>query len=126
MEKELVILDSNILIDMMRSVKTTLHQVEEIGMENVVISSITVIEVLNGARNRMDFNKIENNIKDIPVIHFTENISKMAEEFSRKFSMANPTQVPYLIIGATAIHFNLKLFTHNKKDFRFIPGIQLY
>jgi hypothetical protein len=28
--------------------------------------------------------------------------------------------------AATAISFNLKLFTYNIKDFMFIPGIRLY
>jgi predicted nucleic acid-binding protein len=34
--------------------------------------------------------------------------------------------IPDAIIAATAISFNLKLFTYNTKDFIFIPGIRLY
>ena len=34
--------------------------------------------------------------------------------------------MPDSLIAATAIELNLPLFTYNIKDFRYIPGLQLY
>ena len=126
MGKELVICDSNIIIDLLRSNPKTISELNSIGFENVIISSITLVELLNGSRSKRDYLSIEKRISNFNIIHFNDDISKLIESYSRKFSLHFHLQIPDLIIGATAVYYDLKLFTHNKKDFRFLPGINLY
>jgi hypothetical protein len=35
------------------------------------------------------------------------------------------TNIFIFLIAATALTFNLKLFTYNRKDFQFIPGLRV-
>ena len=52
--------------------------------------------------------------------------SRLAIELIEQFRLSHGLLIPDAIIAATAISFNLKLFTYNRKDFFFIPGIRLY
>jgi predicted nucleic acid-binding protein len=62
----------------------------------------------------------------IGIIHFNEITSKLAIEFMEQFHLSHGLLIPDAVIAATAVTFNLKLFTYNLKDFRFIPGIKIY
>ncbi|MEI8045738.1 MAG: hypothetical protein WCI92_00055 [Bacteroidota bacterium] len=60
------------------------------------------------------------------VIDFTIEVSELALKQIEKYSLSHQLQIPDSIIGATAIVFDLPLFTYNTKDFKFMPGIRLY
>lgn len=42
------------------------------------------------------------------------------------FSLSHNLTLPDAFIAATAIFHDIPLYTLNKKDFRFIPGLRLY
>ncbi len=42
------------------------------------------------------------------------------------FKLSHNLTIPDAIIGAMSIVSDLPLFTYNKKDFKFMPGIELY
>jgi len=42
------------------------------------------------------------------------------------YSLSHKLSIPDAIIAATALHYDIELYTYNTKDFRFIEGIKLY
>jgi tRNA(fMet)-specific endonuclease VapC len=42
------------------------------------------------------------------------------------FSLSHILSLPDAFIAATAIHYDISLYTLNKKDFRYIPDLKLY
>lgn len=42
------------------------------------------------------------------------------------YSLSHKLSIPDAIIAATALVYDLELYTLNLKDFRFIPGLTLY
>ncbi len=60
------------------------------------------------------------------ILHFNEDVSKIAIELVNKFKLSHNLQIPDALIGAMSVVYNIELFTYNKKDFKFIPGITLY
>jgi len=54
------------------------------------------------------------NIRDFPVLHLNEEISRTALGYTDQDFSAKPAD---LLIGATAYHYGFLLFTLNTKDF---------
>ena len=126
MEKELILCDTNIFIAWFRGDLETRTRLEHIGLEHIIIPSVTFMELLQGTRNKTESLQLKKKLKAYHIIHFNEMTSRLAIELIEQFRLSHGLLIPDAIIAATAISFNLKLFTYNTKDFIFIPGIRLY
>ena len=69
---------------------------------------------------------MENKIKRYNVIHFNDKVFLKSIELIQLFKRSHDLQIPDAIIGAMSLVFDLPLFTYNKKDFKFMPGIKLH
>lgn len=127
MAKEgLVLCDSNILIDVYRGNETVIKDVSSLGKERFVISSVTAAEVVFGARNKTELQKIKKDLANIQVLEINEDISFLFVKLVADYTLSHKLAIPDAIIAATALWYKLPLFTHNQKDFRFIAGIKFY
>ncbi len=126
MEKELVICDTNIFINYLNNDEKTIEKLQEIGLENIAMSAITAMELLQGMSNKTELRKMQKTIKQYNVIDFTNQVSELSVQLIEQFTLSNCLQIPDSIIGATAIVYDLPLFTYNTKDFKFMPNIRLY
>ncbi len=122
----MVLCDTNILINAFNGNHLTISQLEEIGFENIVLSSITVMELFQGMRNKIELAQMTRKIKYYDIIHLDPQISLIAIDLIAKFKLSNNLQIPDAIIGATSIANNIKLFTYNVKDFNFMPDLTLH
>jgi len=126
MEKELILCDTNILIAWLKGDEQTIEILQKIGLENLLIPSVTFMELIQGTRNKSELLKLKRKIKNYNIIHFNDITSKLAVNLVEKYYLSHGLLIPDAIIAATAITFDIKLFTYNLKDFKFLPGIQLY
>jgi predicted nucleic acid-binding protein len=126
MEKKLILCDTNIFISWFKGDLETLEKIKLIGLENILIPSVTVMELIQGTRNKTESIQLQKKLKGYHIVHFNEATSKLAIELIEQFRLSHGLLIPDAIIAATALAFNLKLFTYNLKDFKFIPGIQIF
>ena len=126
METKLVMCDTNVFIHWFRDDSKTIKTLTTIGVENIVISAITKMELLLGAENKAELAAMKNKIQSYPVIPIIDTVSVRAIEYIENYRLSQNLQIPDALIGATAIVFDLPLFTYNLKDFRFLPNIELY
>jgi len=126
MEKKLVICDTNIFIHFLNNDIKTIEILKIIGIENIAMSVITAMELLQGMGNKKELEKMKKTIKQYNIIDFNDSVSKLTFEFIKLYSLSNKLQIPDAIIGATAVIYNLPLFTYNIKDFKFLPNIKLF
>ncbi|SFA48735.1 hypothetical protein SAMN04488511_107206 [Pedobacter suwonensis] len=122
----MVLCDTNILIHAFNGNVNTIKALEEIGFANIVLSSITTMELLQGMGNKAELAQMKKKIKYYDIIHFNSHISQKSIELIEGFKLSHHLQIPDAIIGATAIVNEIELFTYNKKDFDFMPNIMLY
>lgn len=122
----LIICDTNIFISLFKNLAHTIEELEAIGGEKVLIPSVSVMELYRGMQHKKEMMDMQKKIKQYNIIHFNEEVSKHAVELINKFKLSHNLQIPDAIIGAMSVTYNLQLFTYNKKDFSFIPGINLY
>jgi predicted nucleic acid-binding protein len=124
-ERDIMILcDTNIIIEILKGNKRTINIIESIGLENIAISSVTVMELYFGALNKRELNKIKKHLQALNIVHFDTDISESAIKLIERFSKSHGLQIPDAIIAATAMTSKIKLFTFNLKDFKYIDGLK--
>jgi tRNA(fMet)-specific endonuclease VapC len=121
----MILCDTNIVVEIFKGNKEIIELVETVGLDNVAISSITVMELYYGALNKRELNKIKKNLKAIQIVNIDYDISKMAIKLTEQYSKSHGLQIPDAIIAATAIVWGVKIYTLNLKDFKYIEGIKL-
>ena len=126
MEKNLVLCDTNIFINWFNNHKPTIEKIQNIGLDNIAILVISVMELYEGVDNKQQLQRLKKKIKHYYIVDFSKEISELSLQLIEKYKLSHELQIPDAIIGATAIVFDLRLFTYNTKDFRFMPGIKLY
>ena len=84
------------------------------------------MEILFGALDKNELKLIQNNINDYNIIHLNEDISKNAIDLIARYSKSHNLDIPDALIAATAIIHNIRLFTYNNKDFKYIKDLFLF
>jgi predicted nucleic acid-binding protein len=121
----MVLCDTNIFIYAFNGHVDTVNRIEEIGLEQIALSAITVMELYQGARNKVELAQIKRKIRYYDVVEVDNLASKQAVLFIEKFKLSHNLQIPDAIIGASAVVHQIPLFTCNVKDFGYLPGIIL-
>lgn len=122
----MILCDTNIFIEVYKNNKTIISEMEKIGQENVATSQVSAGELVFGALNKKELAAIRSDLQKIIVIPVSNEISQLSFEMMLKFSLSHHLSLPDSLIAATALSFNIELYTLNVKDFRFIPGLKLY
>ena len=85
-----LICDTNILIEYLRGEKEFVDKLhKDIGIENILISSVTEMELVAGARDKGELQKILKDIKGFNVLHLNSEISKLATGYVKKYFLSH-------------------------------------
>ena len=101
-------------------------ELRKIGDGNVLIPSVSIMELYQGMENKKELKAMQAKIAHYNVLHFNEHVSEKAIELIHTFRLSHNLQIPDAIIGAMSVIYKIPLFTYNRKDFKFIPAIQLF
>ena len=101
-------------------------QLNKIGLEQIVLSAITVMELLQGMGNKNELAQLKKRIKFYDVVQIDSAISVKAIELIEFYRLSHGLQIPDANIAATSIVYQIPLHTYNLKDFDFIPEIAIY
>jgi len=131
MAKEKIICDTDIIIDYLnarqnRHEETKMILDREVGLENILISSITKMELILGATNKADVTVISKSLKRFNVLLINPAINLRAINLVHTYRLSHGLALADAMIAATAIETELQLFTYNIKDFKFISKLSLY
>lgn len=131
MEKKKIVCDTDVMIDYWdvkskRHLQTKKILEEEIGLDNIVISSITKMELLIGANNKSEESKIKKKLFRFNLALINNEISLEALFLFETYRLSHGLSIPDCFIGSTAKILNLELFTYNIKDYKFISNLKLY
>jgi predicted nucleic acid-binding protein len=124
--KKIVLCDTNIIIELLKGTPEVVYNIERIGIDSIYISSITAGELYFGALNKNELVKIRKHIESVVHIPLNESISDIFVTLMIKYSLSHKLSIPDAIIAATAIFYEIELYTFNLKDFRYIEDIVLY
>jgi predicted nucleic acid-binding protein len=132
-----LVLDSGVLIAAEREARPVSSLLETLEQEHgeteIVLSSITVIELEHGlhraqtaeqARTRREY--LDTVFAAIPVEPFTRAMAQLAAKIDAEARRSGQT-IPFadLLIGATALHFGYAVGTRNLRHFQMIPNLAI-
>ena len=84
------------------------------------------MELYQGMGNKAELAHMKKKLRFYDIAHVDSSISKMAIELIESFNLSHSLQIPDAIIGATAIVYDIPLYTYNIKDFNFMPNINIH
>jgi len=122
----MILCDTDVIIEYMKGNEVVKKEIVEIGINNIAVSSVSLMELFYGALNKRELNQIKKALNNFNIIHVDTGISNKAVELIEKYSKSYGLEPPDALIAATAIVRNIELFTYNSRDFKFIDGLKLY
>ena len=119
-----VLIDTCILIDYLKENGNVINSLENINKP--CINSVIEMEILQGARDKYELDKIEQKLSDFFRIELNQPILNKATELVKKYTLSHNLLLPDAIIAAHCNYFNIKVYTYNKKDFKYIDDITFH
>lgn len=125
-QKELILCDTNILIELSKNNTSIVQELQHIGSSNIAVSSITAGEFLFGALSRQELTRIKRALEKVDIIPTDVAISELAVRLIEKYTLSHHLDVPDAFIAATSMVSNINLYTLNLKHFKYIEGLKLH
>ncbi len=121
----MVIIDTNILIEISRNNQRVIEKCEKIGIENLFITPISVAEFLTGIHDKSSFRKAEKMLSRFNLVNFDGEVGEIFIGLIKDYTLSHRPAIPDLLIASLAISSGASLYTINTKDFKFIPELKL-
>lgn len=125
MANERWLLDTSVLVDLLRGNTRARTWIDRLSEDARAISVVTAAELLAGCRNRREQRSVEREIELYDLLWLDESISARALELYKKFHLSHNTGFLDCLIAATALSYDLTVATLNVKHFAPIPKIQV-
>ncbi len=118
-----MIFDTDVLIWALRGNQKAAKIIDD--CEDRFISAITYMELIQGARNRVEQKTIKDFLSalDFQTLPINENISLRATVFMEEFCLKSGMGLADALIFATANEYTMTLCSANKKHYREIPSL---
>lgn len=78
MAQELILCDTNILIELSKNNSEIVRELQRIGHDNIVVSSISAAEFIFGAFNKKELSRIKKALNAVDLLHVDQDISVTA------------------------------------------------
>ena len=125
MEKKILMLDTNIIIDYLKQKPDVVSFIENYGKGNIVLSPFVVMEIYQGVLNKEDLNRTRKMLNGFTTLTIDQAIIDLALQIQQQYVLSHHLGIPDTLIAATALIYDLELITHNLKDFHFIPTLKV-
>ena len=124
------LLDTSICVFFLRGKLNLADKIREIGLENIYISEVTILELYFGAENSNNPTKsylaVEKFLSGLKIVPLFGVMNRYAKEKVRLRRIGKPMHDEFdLLIGVTTAENKLTLVTDNVKDFLNIEDLKL-
>lgn len=121
-----IIFDTDVLIWYFRGDSKSSNLLHDTELDRRWVSSLTVMELLQGCRNKDEMAVIESFIAEniSRIIHPRTSISEKAIHLVGEYALSHGLRVVDALLAASALLHRAVLKTGNSRHFRFIPGLK--
>jgi len=84
------------------------------------MNSIVEDEIIMGAKNKRDLATSNKKISDFPILEIDQEILDLSTKLLNTYALSHGMSIYDSIIASVCMVYDLPLWTHNKKDFRFL------
>ncbi len=115
---EIAFIDTNIIIEYLKGNQKIIDKLN--SFDEVFINEIIIMELYQGAKNRRELNYIKKSISKFKILKTSNEIIKLAKDILEEYTLSHNTKIMDAIIASTVLIYDLKLYTLNVKDFRYL------
>lgn len=123
------LIDTNICIFLLKKQYGIAERLLRVGRENCFISDATLAELYYGAARSGQKEKKMEGVKFVEEYFTVLPIHEVLEKFGDNKALLKSRGLPIddfdLLIGSTAVHYDLVMVTENVKHLARIPGIRI-
>lgn len=122
------LLDTNVIIEILRGNNSIIEKVEDVGQNECVISEITIAELLYGAvrgnkaKNFEDIVRVEQEFAILPIRPAYREYTEIRNELRNQGQVIDHMD---MFVASVAKSNGLVLVTHNTKHFLRIEGLAI-
>ncbi|MBI5789167.1 MAG: type II toxin-antitoxin system VapC family toxin [Candidatus Schekmanbacteria bacterium] len=120
----MIILDTDIMIDILRQRLPAIEWLDSLENEEIVLPGFVVMEILQGCSNKLEQKQIEKKLMILARLWPSKEICNEAVNTFALFHLSHGLGILDAIIGQTAVALDLPLYTFNQKHYAAIPGIK--
>lgn len=120
-----LILDTDVLIEVLRDQDGVIEWLKSIGSLEIGISVLTRMELVQGAQNRKEQELIIAELERYQVVHLALTDSERAMRWFEKHYLSHGVEIIDCMIAASAVRLDLPLYTFNQKHYRVLPKLNL-
>jgi predicted nucleic acid-binding protein len=118
------LLDTDIIVDLTRNNPAAIEYIDSLEGD-WTISALTSLELVAGARDKLEVASIDAMIAKYSEISPDEGIARRAYLLLKTHAKSHGLRTIDSLIAATALERGLTLATRNKRHFQMIPGLSL-
>lgn len=112
----MIFIDTCILIDHSKDKLI----IEDVAFENYYINSIVQLEFASGALDKRELKKLNKILSNCNLLDIDQNILDLSVELMNRYGLSHGMGIYDSIISSTCMVYDLPIWTHNKKDFKFL------
>lgn len=121
----MILLDSDVLIDLLRKYSPAVKWFDSLPEnEELAVSGYVVMELIQGCRNKVEQEKVQNQIAACEVLWPSALDCDRALDIFATYRLSHQAGLLDVLIGQTAVALRLPLYTFNQKHYSFIPDLQ--
>lgn len=119
----IVLLDTDVLIDVARAVPKAVSWLKTLQSE-IGVSSLVAMELINGCLNKQEQRNMQRTLDKLHIFYINKTYAKKALTTFSEVHLRNGIGIIDVLIAYTAIQENLLLYTRNKKHYQVVKGLQ--
>ena len=126
MPDNLVLIDTDVLIEVGRGVKEAVICLQQIEQKaSPAISTISQMELNIGCSSKSELRSLDRFLSRFRIVKLNEQISDTAIDLLHRYRLSHGLLIADALIAATALSLDASFLTRNQRDYRFIKGLSL-
>jgi len=122
----MILVDTNIFIEFYKNNPAICLALDKIDPRDIAVNDVVCAELYFGARNRQELSDIVADMEQLTHLTIMPQILTLAVDIVKQYCLSYKLKFPDALIAATALYYDVELFTLNRKDFHYIPKLKLY
>lgn len=120
----MLLLDTDILVDVFRGYHPAVHWLQTLGEEEVAIPGFVAMELLEGCEDAVQADRLLDGLSGIQVYWPRPEDCDAALTTFAKAHLSHRLSIFDALIGHCAVGLDLPLHTFNQKHFKAVPGLK--
>lgn len=118
------LLDSDVIIDLLRNRPTALAWAKQNSTLRMGVSSIVWLEILQGAQNKREQIAATKVLEGFSVVYFEADDNLWTMQHFPIYHLSHNVGIHDMMIAASAVRLSLTIYTRNVKHFAPLPDVQ--